>query len=331
MPLLTPEEFRSAQFELDGVWYLKLPDQPPRYLGKYVYDWLSEGEESQFTYLLQKYLADTTVALPKEHFISGHHAPAGDALMRDTCVSFALVAAIEARFSRDGRQIGLSEQYCNWMFMQAQSPALSWCCSGLRLIDGARLLLSNGICRREWCPYPAYISNCERNYVGPLFADCLEKPSSKALKDASYQIKQYFAIPGARTDGVKKNTIADTDLLRRLVFMGYDIAVSVINAFASITDVDRVNVASRDQVVAPLEGDRMALGHALLIVGYGYAETDKLAYFICKNCAGVNDPLNYKGYMRVSEEYLQTYARYGVFVSAVTDGKFSQPELAPIF
>lgn len=302
MPASTVQEILAAYRRNEGrltfVWEGK-----EFYLGHTLHDRLSDEEQSSSLALLKRLpqLTQKNNDQPPPPCFSNRNfqrkMPTNQ-LGRNTCVCFALLAAMEGRLMRQGLADDLSEQFANWVVMTSQNR--DWCDAGVRLKIGADALSKQGVCAEADCPYTAKI----------VKANCKLGPPQSARDARSVRIAQSILIAerGATTD----NTVADLDLLKKILSNGYDIAIVVGMAFGKMTNPRFHDVIMMpDGPYQPPAGE----GHALLMVGY--CMIDGVLCFECKDSSNAPSHWRDGGYMWLSADFIREYARYGVVVTAV--------------
>ncbi|MEO5560401.1 MAG: C1 family peptidase [Dokdonella sp.] len=239
-----------------------------------------------------------------------HLIPVGDQGYRLTCVSFALVAAIELFALRRGKKWSLSEQFANWVFNSYETDRYA---DGVSLFNGVQRLASWGTCPRELCEYQ------DAN----MTADPEEAPSSEAFKAATYGISRYALIDrplmGCAGKGCCKEEpnldgpyISNTSYLECILASEHDIVVTMAaESMNSCGDVVTTYYQPLPDSFFCLPWPPLA-GHAMVMVGYN--RIGPTPYFVFRNSWGKS-----VAYWRFSYDYVRRYARYGVVVMGVSD------------
>ena len=110
--------------------------------------------------------------------------PIKDQQDRGTCVCFASLANIESIIKRnEDREIDLSEQYANWLFMKEEGR--NHCDDGLVTTLSARYLSNNGVCEESDYPYE------DQDAVK---THCLDIPAIGIQQKATYGIGNFVLI-----------------------------------------------------------------------------------------------------------------------------------------
>jgi len=221
---------------------------------------------------------------------------------RGTCVCFASMAGLELAYG--GGTLDLSEQYANYLFMNAQSRGCKD--AGLKTTDSADYLKAHGVCRETVCPYqndkynfPAYCNN------GTTPAPAMR---TSANSHSPYKIKSYQKI--WRNDSLTTDTgiwINNPRYLESLLRAGHDIVFGthVAGWTTPYTGIIDVKLTAGGNPL-PSVG-----GHAMLVVGYDRNQE----YFIVKNSWGASK--GQAGYVYLSYDYIRTYAKYGYVITDV--------------
>ncbi len=293
----------------EGVWYIETPDGPTRLGGGFV-DRLSAEEEAAWA-PSSKILIDKAVSTRAYSLLPAAHSnrdrlsqPPRRQGGRGTCTSFAFVSALEARLAALGWREILSPQYASWVFTALEDPPRNWCEDYIRLCDAVRCLLVHGICREALCPYQRTTGEwCEK-----------EGPLPEAHADARFRVAEASVIPKWSGRDEPHGTLSDIDTLKRLIWHGYDIVISVHSQFGKVLVGDRVH--HPDYIEGkPREPPCGFPTHAMLVVGYG--RDGDYDYFECRDSAGLGKDYAHQGHLRLSREFVEAYATYGVVVLEV--------------
>jgi hypothetical protein len=216
---------------------------------------------------------------------------------RPTCVSFALLAALEALLKRRqaGPDINLSEQYSHWLLMASEGK--TQCDSGPPTLQAAARLQQAGVCVTDLCSY--------QNAAAVAAAGCTAPPSPAAQQHAIYGLGSFTPLVNT---GLSGTSLGNTDLLEMLLAQDLDVVVEFAGIFGLTTAEDVLDVF--------LDGNHKPwpaqAAHTMLAVGYTRDPHDP--YFLFKN--SWRDPGG-NGYMKVSYDYLRTYATAGVVARQV--------------
>ncbi|MFQ5809930.1 MAG: C1 family peptidase [Armatimonadota bacterium] len=217
---------------------------------------------------------------------------------RGTCVAFASMAGMEAKYG--GGSLDLSEQDAYHRFMRQASRT---CCYnyGLKTTDSADYLKAHAVCRDTYWPYVSYGGlGC------PISNGNAHRPSA-ASTNAKYKIKTFRKI--WRNESLTTDTgtwINNPKYLEALLHFGSDIVFGTHVAGWSwpVTGVVDVQLSGGEPL--PSEG-----GHAMLMVGYDRPGQ----YFILKNSWGSG--CGQSGYVYLSYDYIRTYSKYGYVIDSV--------------
>lgn len=232
--------------------------------------------------------------------------PARNQSDRRTCVSFALVAALEARLQRRGIATDLSEQHVAAALALSSGRSPDDPYELIRLFDAIHVLRGRKICFEEDCKYEA---------VG-------SEPGRDALSRAQYSIEDFFVIP--RLPHVVKDRIQNPNLdgggvgniayLECVIANGYDIVVAIAANLGRDMDTGIIfpRYVSLSNALVP---EASEYSHALLITGY--RRNSGIPYFICRDSL---ERLSEGRPLCVSYEYVRAYAKYGVVVTHVGIG-----------
>lgn len=218
-------------------------------------------------------------------------------LDRGTCVCFASLANLESIIKREqARDVDLSEQYANWLYMKEEKK--NHCSDGLVTTLSARYLSARGVCEEVDYPY---------ENKPTVNAHCLALPPDNVQGKAVYGIDKYALINRGQFFGP---IINNPDYLEGLLFRDYNIVFGTQVAWGRKPDANGVFDVILDKYKNPLESNG---GHAMLIVGYDRSGNNgTLPYFIVKNSWG--EDFGKQGYMYLSYDYVRTYAKYGYIV-----------------
>jgi len=209
---------------------------------------------------------------------------------RPTCVSFALLAALEALIKRNAKQeVDLSEHYAHWLFMS--SLKRTQCDSGPYTIQAATVLHQSGVCLEAQCPYQG---------LAQVTADCSGAPSLDAQQHATYGLGSFTPL---YDHGFTGWIVANTDLLESLLAQDVDVVIGFEGIFGLFTP-DGILDVFVDGNGNPWPS---RAGHTMLAVGYVRDPTNP--YFLFKN--SWVDPGG-DGYMKVSYDFVRQYATCGV-------------------
>jgi hypothetical protein len=219
---------------------------------------------------------------------------------RNTCVSFAAMAAIEAIYKkRDGVTKNLSENHAHNIFMQKEG---STCTAnhGLQTWKAAGYLTTDRVCEESQSPY----------VTTPSSSCATIQSACQNNRDHGHLTYSTFFSPEFGGSGT--NIATNTNYLESLLDAGNDVVMGVYVAGGDWFD------GSAESGVVDVEitgsGDPSAPygGHAMLMIGYSKAGD----YFIFKNSWG--SAVGHSGYFHLTYEYLQTYAKYGYVVHTAT-------------
>ena len=217
---------------------------------------------------------------------------------RGTCVAHASVAALEALYKRGGTTKDLSENHAYNIFMQNVG---STCMvdPGLATYQSAGFLSTNRICEESQSPY-----------VNNTGAACATIPAACASNKRHGFVATYtFYSPAF--GGAGTYVANNTNYLEALLHEGRDVVMGLYVAGNDWSD----GTTESGTIDVQMSGGNPAeayAGHAMLLVGYNQAQN----YFIFKNSWGPER--GHAGYLHISYEYVQTYAKYGYVVLAAT-------------
>lgn len=223
---------------------------------------------------------------------------------RGTCVAHASVGALESMYKRIlGQEKDLSENHAYNLFM-ANVGSNCMIDPGIKTYMAADILRTNPICSEAESPY---VYEKTTNACAVIPAAC-----SSAPKKYGYTLTSSFFSP--EFGGTGTQIVTNTNFLEALLDAGNDVVLGVYVAGSDWSDgspesgvIDVQKDGSGNP--APAYG-----GHAMLLVGYDRPND----YFVFKNSWGPS--AGHAGYVHVTYEYLQTYAKYGYVVLGVTPG-----------
>lgn len=225
-----------------------------------------------------------------------------DQLDRNTCVSFASLAALEHFLRLDDIDANLSEQYANWLFMKREGRP-DQCYEWLHTKRAAGYLSSHGVCREsEW------------GYKDSATVRCRIGPPKEALQAATFGIGDYRLIGG----GLRGPRMGNTDYLESILSQGKTIVTAIGLAIGAQRACNEAYDVLNEWRGVPRVSEG---GHAMLLVGY---DRD-CRHFELKNSWGTSDEDD--GYVRLAYDYVIQYARYGFVVMGIDDDKPIDPEL----
>lgn len=219
----------------------------------------------------------------------GFQTKVRDQLDRNTCASFAVVAAMEALLKGGGDEIDLSEQYLNWLVdgTQCVDFAQTW-----RI---AERLEKHGICQEK---FHKYTSRADAT------RECKARPSQEAIGNAIFGVEAWRKLQKTRITGPG---IGNPNYLECLLAEGSDVVLELEIAWER--NPDGVYHIAKGPLGAFSSGQK----HAMLVVGYD--RTGELPYFICKNSYG--DSVEHSGYFHVSCAYVSLYSIRGLVLNAI--------------
>lgn len=281
----------------DDEWFLLSPDgEHP--LGPSMVDRLPDNVHALSGQQIKQNWKEVD-PLPPHCDNRGFHRPTpGVQGKRNTCVSFALNAAIEGRLARDNRAEYLSAQYTNGVLMAGANPPRDWCSQILLLQEGAEILKLGRTCAERECDYAPSIAQCRAMSV-PDKSKCHPRYGIGAC------------------DYVTGEAVGDPDAIRTLICAQYDVAIAVLLRLGRFhASADRVHTAAPGER-APVANVPQPAGHAMVIVGYGM--DGSVPYFECYDSLGLSAAWSHGGYVRVSPDYLRAYAYYGIVVTQAID------------
>jgi hypothetical protein len=197
--------------------------------------------------------------------------------------------------AQSDRDIDLSEQYANWLYMTQEGR--NQCDDGLRTTLAARYLSTHGVCEESDYPYED---------LAEVLTHCTTAPLASAQNNAKYGIGQHVLIDRL---GLLGPSIANPEYLEVLICRGYDIVFGTHVAWGN-PDANGVYDVILDAYGNP---QKSRGGHAMLIVGYD--RSSPLPYIICKNSWGTGT--GDSGYYYLSYDYVRTYAKYGYIVEQI--------------
>jgi C1A family cysteine protease len=229
--------------------------------------------------------------------------PVKDQQDRNCCVAFASLAAIERSYKP--ATLDLSEQFGYWLL---KNKTMANVCDdgGFVTIDAADVYKANGVCFENLYPYTDYFG---------LGCPTAAAPSGNAQTNAKYRVKEFKKIWRDDTMTVDNGSwINNPKYLESVLAAGRDIVTGFYVAgwppnMQGIIDV-QIDPAT-NQPLEPIGG------HAMLIVGYNRTGSASIGggYFIIKNSWGTG--IGEAGYVKLSYDYIRTYAKYGWYITAV--------------
>jgi|ERR1700681_2600555 len=233
-------------------------------------------------------LASTGTPANVDHRVD--QTPAKSQGDRPTCVSFALLAALEALIKRSQkRELDLSEHFTHWLFMSSQKK--TQCETGPYTVQAAMVLHRAGVCLEALCPYQS---------LSQVAADCGAVPSSDARQHATFGLGSFTSL---FNHGLTGWSVGNIDLLESLLAQDVDVVVGFEAIFGLFTE-DGVLDIFTDDAGNPWPA---RAGHTMLAVGYMRDPANP--YFLFKN--SWLDPTG-NGYMKVSYDFVRHYATCGV-------------------
>jgi hypothetical protein len=219
--------------------------------------------------------------------------PLKDQRDRETCVAFASIACLEALLKRQSKGVDLilSEQYTNWMFMNQEHQ--SQCAEVLPISRAARYLTEQAVCAQSFWTYT------DRAHI-----NCLQPPPMAAERHAVYLFAGSVQLIDRLPDATGPS-IHNTSYLESLLSQGRDIVFSTGVAWwqPDASGVFCVRLQP-DNTPEPVRGY-----HAMLLVGYDRNH----GFFLAKN--SWTDQYTRVGYMKLSYDYIETYAQPGYVVT----------------
>jgi hypothetical protein len=231
-----------------------------------------------------------------------NQTPVKDQNNRGTCVCFASMAGLEAKYGNTS--LDLSEQYANYLYMTAEGHGCK--SAGLQTTNSADYLKANGVCQESVCPY----QNDKYNF--PSYCNNGGSPAPAMRTSAAghdpYRIKTFQKI--WRNEALTTDTgtwINNPRYLESILRTGQDIVFGThvagwVSPYGGIIDV----------TLGP-GGEPLGSvgGHAMLIVGYDRNQE----YFIVKNSWGT--ARGHAGYVYLTYDYIRTYSKYGYIITEV--------------
>jgi Papain family cysteine protease len=217
-----------------------------------------------------------------------------DQLDRNTCVSFASLAALEHLLKPSDIDVNLSEQYANWLFMKLEGA--SQCREFLHTKRAATYLSTHGVCKEsEWGYKKAASMKCE---LGGIM------PPPNALRGATFGIAD-FRLIGSGLSGPR---MGNTDYLECIISHGKTIVTALGIAIGKEKPSNEGYDVLNESGGRPLPSFG---NHAMLLVGYD--KPNRMLIF--KNSWGTGKGDN--GYVRLSYDYVSKYALYGFIIMSV--------------
>ena len=222
---------------------------------------------------------------------------------RGTCTAFAAMAGYEAFASCSNHTaLDLSEQHTYHVFMQ-QVGSTCKADSGISTWQGGGFLTSNHVCNESAMPYTSTLGSLPTSDASHVPSGC--------SGSAPYGFSSTQTIFGTAFGGDATVNANNTNYLESILSSGYDIVYGLYTAGSDWSDgtaeTGVIDVQMSGGSPAPAYG-----GHAMLLVGYNRPGQ----YFIFKNSWGTGH--GHSGYMHISYNYLQTYGKYGYYITAIT-------------
>lgn len=216
---------------------------------------------------------------------------------RGTCVAFAAMAGIESWYKwKNAATRDLSEQHAFEIFMAKEGKKSCWD-DGLQTWKAAGYLTTDRVCS-NWA-YTTTLPACDVTVPATCSSSATHGHTSTQVLFATAQ------------GGTGTQVAENTNYLESILAAGNDIVFGLFLAGSDWSDTTIDTGVIDVQLVggnpAPAYG-----GHAMLMVGYNRSAN----YFELKNSWGADQ--GHAGYVRVSYEYLQTYAKYGYYIKGAT-------------
>ncbi len=217
---------------------------------------------------------------------------------RSTCVAQAAMAGIESWYKwKHATTKNLSEQHSFEIFMTKEGKKSCWNV-GLQTWKAASYLTTSRVCA-SW-PYSHSVPSCN-----------VEVPTS-CENSATHGHTSTQVLFSTEYGGTGGNVAENTNYLEGIVAGGNDIVFGIYVAGGDwgdgTLDTGTIDVELwANGTPAPAFG-----GHAMLMVGYNRPGN----YFEFKNSWGADS--GHTGYVRLSYEYIQTYAKYGYYIKGAT-------------
>jgi len=230
-------------------------------------------------------------------------SPVRDQGDRGTCTAFASMAGYEGFASCSNQQtLDLSEQHTYHIFMQQIG---SYCRSdrGIYTWQGAGYLTSHHVCAESGMPYTSTLLSLPTNDNTHVPPEC--------SGNAPYGFVTTQTMFGTAFGGDATVNANNTNYLESILSSGYDIVYGIYCAGSDWSDA----TAEKGVIDVQLAGGKPApayAGHAMLLVGYDRPKQ----YFIFKNSWGTDQ--GHVGYLHISYNYLQTYGKYGYYITGIT-------------
>ena len=230
-------------------------------------------------------------------------APIRDQGERGTCTAFAAMAGYEAFAScTNHNTLDLSEQHTYHIFMQ-QVGSTCKADAGISTWQGGGFLTSNHVCNEAAFGYTPSLGSLPTSDASHVPSGC--------SGSAPYGFVTTQTIFGTAFGGDASVNANNTNYLESVLSSGYDIVYGLYTAGTDWSDGTAesgvIDVQTSGGSPAPAFG-----GHAMLLVGYNRPGQ----YFIFKNSWGTGH--GHSGYMHISYNYLQTYGKYGYYITAIT-------------
>ncbi len=216
---------------------------------------------------------------------------------RGTCVAHAAVAGIESWYKwKNDVTRDLSEQHAFEIFMAKEGKKSCWN-DGLQTWRAAEYLTTDRACS-NWAYTPA-LPACDVTVPATCSSTATNGHTSTRLMFATAQ------------GGTGTQVAENTSYLESVLAAGNDIIFGIYVAGADWSDPTIDTGVVDVQLVGGNPAAAYA-GHAMLMVGYNRAGN----YFEMKNSWGADS--GHAGYVRLSYEYVQTYAKYGYYITGAT-------------
>ncbi|MEN9577314.1 MAG: hypothetical protein RJA70_323 [Pseudomonadota bacterium] len=221
--------------------------------------------------------------------------PIKDQGSRNTCVGMSATAGLESFIKwKNNATFDLSEQHVFEVLMAAEGNQ-SCNNQGLQTWKAAQYLTASKVCA-NW------------DYTTSVPACSISVPSDCAA-NAKWGHVDTQVVLGTEFGGTGTQTANNTNYLETLIKEGNDLVFGVYVAGADWSDSTIDTGVIDVQMVGGNPAGAYG-GHAMLMVGY---DRDG-KYFEFKNSWGASS--GHDGYVRLSYEYVQTYAKYGYYIKA---------------
>lgn len=216
---------------------------------------------------------------------------------RGTCVAHAAMGGIESWYKwKSDATRDLSEQHAHEIFMAKEGKKSCWDV-GIQTWQAAGYLTTDRACA-NWA-YTQALPACDVTVPATCTSTATHGHTATQLLFATAQ--------GGSGTQVAENT----NYLESILAAGNDIVFGVFVAGADWTDTTIDTGIIDVQLVGGNPAAAYA-GHAMLMVGYNRPGN----YFEMKNSWGADS--GHAGYVRLSYEYVQTYAKYGYYITGAT-------------